>query len=85
MSAAMLDSLLFLVVSGVSRPLPPLLVPMLTALSRGAGGGAGFLLPRPDRFGGAGGMGFAFGTGLVATLAAPLIPFRLLLEVEVGS
>ena len=32
---------------------------MLTALSLGAGGGAGFL-PPPGRFGGAGGVGFAF-------------------------
>ncbi len=37
---------------------------MLTALSLGAGGGAGFL-PAPGRFGGAGGVGFAFAAGAV--------------------
>ena len=54
---------------GVSLPLPPLLVPMLTALSLGAGGGTGFL-PPPGRFGGAGGVGFAF----AAAGRVPLTP-----------
>ena len=58
--------------SGVLRPLPPLLVPMLTALSLGAGGGAGFL-PPTGRFGGAGGVGFALTAG--ACEAVPLMPF----------
>lgn len=57
-------------VSGVSLPLPPLLVPMLTALSLRVGGGAGFL-PPPGRFGGAGGVGFAFEA---AGRAVPLTP-----------
>lgn len=54
--------------SGVARPLPSL-VPILTALSRGAGGGAGFLVPAPGRFGGAGGVGLALAAG------EPLMPF----------
>ena len=69
---ALLSFLPSTLVSGVSLPLPPLLVPILTALSLGAGGGAGFL-PAPGRFGGAGGVGFALlaaGRGTV-----PLIPF----------
>ena len=57
--------------SGVFPPLPPLLVPMLTALSLGASGGAGFL-PPPGRFGGAGGVGLAFAAG--AREAVPLMP-----------
>ena len=44
---------------------------MLTALSLGAGGGAGFL-PPPGRFGGAGGVGFAFAAGPCE--AVPLMP-----------
>lgn len=59
--------------SGVFPPLPPLLVPILTALSLGAGGGAGFL-PPPGRFGGAGGVGFAFAAA-GAREAVPLMPF----------
>ena len=59
---AKLGALLLSALSGVFLPLPPLLVPMLTALSRGAGGGAGFL-PPPGRFGGAGGVGLAFAAG----------------------
>lgn len=58
--------------SGVFPPLPPLPVPILTALSLGAGGGAGFL-PPPGRFGGAGGVGFALTAG--AREAVPLMPF----------
>lgn len=58
--------------SGVCPPLPPLIVLMLTALSLGAGGGAGFL-PPTGRFGGAGGVGFAFAAG--AREAVPLMPF----------
>jgi len=45
---------------------------MLTALSLGAGGGAGFL-PPPGRLGGAGGVGFAFAAAGRALV--PLIPF----------
>ena len=45
---------------------------MLTALSLGAGGGAGFL-PPTGRFGGAGGVGFALTAG--ACEAVPLMPF----------
>lgn len=59
--------------SGVSLPLPPLLVPILTALSLGAGGGAGFL-PPPGRLGGAGGVGFAFAAEGRDVLV-PLMPF----------
>ena len=58
--------------SGVVPPLPPLTVLMLTALSLGAGGGAGFL-PPPGRFGGAGGVGFALAAG--AREALPFMPF----------
>ena len=43
---------------------------MLTALSLGARGGTGFL-PAPGRFGGAGGVGFAF----AAAGRVPLMPF----------
>lgn len=57
---------------GVSLPLPPLLVPILIALSLGAGGGAGFL-PAPGRFGGAGGVDFAFAAAGRALV--PFIPF----------
>ena len=65
--------------SGVFLPLPPSLVPILTALSLGAGGGAGFF-PPPGRFGGAGGVGFAFAAG--AREAVPLTP---LVDAEGGG
>ena len=65
--------------SGVFLPLSPLLVPMLTALSLGAGGGAGFL-PPPGRFGGAGGVGFAFAAG-----AREVVPLMPLVEAEGGG
>ena len=47
-------------------------MPILIALSRGAGGGAGFL-PVVGRFGGAGGVGFAFAAAGRAFV--PLMPF----------
>ena len=53
---------------------------MLTALSLGAGGGAGFLPPAPGRFGGAGGVGLAFAAG--AREAVPLMP---LVDAEGGG
>ena len=53
--------------------------PILTALSLGAGGGAGFL-PPPGRFGGAGGVGFALAAGALEAL--PLIP---LVDAEGGG
>ena len=52
---------------------------MLTALSLGAGGGAGFL-PPPGRFGGAGGVGFAFAAG-----AREAVPFMPLVDAEGGG
>lgn len=61
--------------SGVSLPLPPLLELMLTALSRGVGGGGGFLPPAPGRLGGAGGVGFALTNGLLVKPFAPFAPF----------
>ena len=76
---AKLGALTLSVFSGVFLPLPPLLVPILTALSLGAGGGAGFL-PPPGRFGGAGGVGFAFAAG--AREAVPLTP---LVDTEGGG
>ncbi len=76
---ARLGALLPSAFSGVFLPLSPLLVPMLTALSLGAGGGAGFL-PPPGRLGGAGGVGFAFAAG--AREAVPLMP---LVDAEGGG
>lgn len=64
--------------SGVFLPLPSLL-PILTELSLGAGGGAGFL-PPPGLFGGAGGVGLAFAAG--AREAVPLTP---LVDAEGGG
>ncbi len=55
---------------------------MLTALSLGAVGGAGFLLPPPGRLGGAGGVGFALTAG--AREAVPLMPL-VVVEVEGGG
>ena len=52
---------------------------MLTALSLGAGGGAGFL-PPPGRFGGAGGVGFAFTAGV-----REVVPLMPLVETEGGG
>ena len=52
---------------------------MLTALSLGAGGGAGFL-PAPGRFGGAGGVGFAFAAG-----AREVVPLMPLVDAEGGG
>ena len=64
-----------MLLSGVSLPLPPLLELILTVLSRGVGGGGGFLPPAPGRLGGAGGVGLALTTGLLAKPLAPLAPF----------
>ena len=61
--------------SGVLLPLPPLLVLKLAALSRGVGGGGGFLPPAPGRFGGAGGVGLALTIGLCREPFAPPAPF----------
>ena len=76
---AKLGALLPSGLSGVFLPLPPLLVPILTALSLGAGAGAGFL-PPPGRFGGAGGVGFALAAG-----AREAVPFMLLVDAEGGG
>lgn len=53
---------------------------MLTALSLGAGGGAGFRPPPPGRFGGAGGVGFAFVAA--GRKVVPLMPF---VDADVGG
>lgn len=66
--------------SGVALPLPP--SPILTALSLGASGGAGFLppaTPAPGRLGGAGGVGLAFVTetdGRGPGLGVPFMPLK---------
>ena len=73
MSAARLGFLLAsLVLSGVARPLPLLLVPKLMALSLRVGGGRGFLPFATGRFGGAGGVGLALAAEVRAVPSAPL-------------
>lgn len=58
--------------SGVALPLLPPVLPILIALSLGAGGGAGFL-PAGRFVGGAGGVGFARAVGIGRD-----VPFRVL-------